>query len=118
MKMIRRMDKRNKVMGEDDVRGVGIRAKSRPTKSPVFQTRKASGMKTGGWSSRGIGVEGYTLSIFCVKMGKYIVMMKQIDTASASQRSLRKRVHIDTCFRCGVDRSSDSSSASSSSSLT
>ena len=63
---------------------VETRVTSRPAKSPVFQRRKASGMKHADCSIRGSGVSsssGRTLVICCVKTGKTIVMAKVRKTA-------------------------------------
>ena len=62
---------------------VGMRVRSRPSKSPVFQRRKARGMKQAGWSIRGAVSMGRTLVICWVKTGKNIVMLKVRKTAEA-----------------------------------
>ena len=60
---------------------LGIRVISRPIKSPVFQKRKASGMKHAGCRIRGAVVAGETLVICCVKTGKTMVTAKVRKTA-------------------------------------
>ena len=53
--------------------------RSRPSRSPAFQKRKASGMKQAGWRRRGmlsLAEVDRTLVICWVKTGKNIVMAK------------------------------------------
>ena len=63
---------------------------SRPTRSPMFQQRKASGMKIA-------GVMVLTEVMFAVKTGKTIVTAKQMNTAVA-----RKGIRIKSVLR-GMD---------------
>ena len=60
---------------------LGMRVRRRPTKSPVFQKRKARGMKQAGWRRRGAAEVGRTLVICWVKTGKTIVTAKVRKTA-------------------------------------
>ena len=62
---------------------VGMRVRRRPRRSPVFQRRKARGMKHAGCRIRGAVSIGRTLVICCVKTGKNIVMLKVRNTAEA-----------------------------------
>ena len=62
---------------------MGMRVRSRPSKSPVFQRRKARGMKHAGWRIRGADSIGRTLVICCVKTGKNIVTLNVRKTAEA-----------------------------------
>lgn len=62
---------------------LGMSVRSRPSKSPVFQKRKARGMKHAGWRIRGAVSMGLTLVICWVKTGKNIVMLKVRKTAEA-----------------------------------
>ncbi len=62
---------------------LGMRVSSRPARSPVFQKRKASGMKHAGCSIRGAVEAGRVLVICCVKTGKNIVMVNVMKTALA-----------------------------------
>ena len=61
MKTARSMLAVNMVRGQRVSVNVGMRVRSRPAKSPVFQRRKASGMKHAGCSIRGAVSSGRTL---------------------------------------------------------
>ena len=97
---------RKTVRGHNTSLKRGMAVKSRPSRSPVFQKRKASGMKHAGWRIRGVavlllssaaGVAGKrTLTICCVKTGKNMVMAKVRKTALARYRSFLKRIHRPT----------------------
>ena len=62
---------------------LGMSVRSRPSRSPVFQSRKARGMKQAGRSIRGAVSMGLTLVICWVNTGKNIVMLKVRKTAEA-----------------------------------
>ena len=89
---------------------------SLPTRSPVFQSKKARGMNVAGRKSRGVDFWGSrTERIPCVKTGKTIVMAKQRNMPSASHLSFLKRVSrgMTLCSGCGCSCSSSSSAWSS-----
>lgn len=71
------------VLGQRMSVKLGTSVSNRPAKSPVFQKRKASGMKHEGCRSRGSVEAGRTLVICCVKTGKNMVMANVRKTALA-----------------------------------
>ena len=83
MKMPRDILRMNTTRGHRTRFMLGMSVRSRPSKSPVFQRRKARGMKHAGWRIRGASSMGRTLKICCVKTGKNIVMLKVRKTAEA-----------------------------------